>query len=537
MGLVSGSMSDAPRLTGLEVAVTPPVTTNPNHAPEEEADTSWPPIIDPETTWVAGPTPSFPVHALPKPIRTWVEDEAESLGTEPGAIAVPALVSAGALIGNTLRIHPRANDKRWAEPPNLYALLIGGPTTMKSPALRHGLGPLDQIQKNKVSTHNTGEADRKASKASATAEIARLQGKLADTESDTTREELELALASEHRKLLASEAQPRMLAINDTTVEQAGVLLSRPENRSGMLIKRQEMSGLLSQMKRAGHEGDRAFYLEAYDGIDSYTTERVTRGRTHIDVMTLSMIGAIQPTEIQPIINDVLKSRKNDGFLQRFQLTVWLDMQDRGLGGDQAPDQAALDLVRTAYESMDRRTHQREATLPSGEFEGISLGLEAQQAFNEWSIALHERARQAEQTGRTGFAAHLGKARATAMRLALITFESERNDTSTHVTLDQLVRACELTDYFLTHAKKTYGTHLPVDAGALEQLWEDIKAGDIHDGQPFRDAYRSTALPTKVSDARALVAAATPLGWLRVESTPGRSGPDTVILRLHPDLR
>src|SRR5215469_13268351 len=46
------------------------------------------------------------------------------------------------------------------------------------------------------------------------------------------------------------------------------------ENPNGVLLFQDEIAGFLATMERDGHENDRAFYLEAWNGYSRYTYDR-----------------------------------------------------------------------------------------------------------------------------------------------------------------------------------------------------------------------------------------------------------------------
>ena len=52
--------------------------------------------------------------------------------------------------------------------------------------------------------------------------------------------------------------------VNDTSVEKLGEILAA--NPNGVLLFRDELIGFLRSMDRDGREGDRSFYLEAWNG-------------------------------------------------------------------------------------------------------------------------------------------------------------------------------------------------------------------------------------------------------------------------------
>jgi len=78
--------------------------------------------------------------------------------------------------------------------------------------------------------------------------------------------------------------------VNDTTVEKLGELLNHHPN--GLLLFRDELSGWFHTMDRPGHENDRAFYCEAWNGTSAYTYDRIGRGTVHIRAACLSVLGS-----------------------------------------------------------------------------------------------------------------------------------------------------------------------------------------------------------------------------------------------------
>jgi Protein of unknown function (DUF3987) len=58
-------------------------------------------------------------------------------------------------------------------------------------------------------------------------------------------------------------------------------------------------------MDRRGHENDRAFYCEAWNGTGAYTYDRIGRGTLHIRAACLSVLGGIQPGPLEPYLREV----------------------------------------------------------------------------------------------------------------------------------------------------------------------------------------------------------------------------------------
>ena len=97
------------------------------------------------------------------------------------------------------------------------------------------------------------------------------------------------------------------------------------DNPFGLLIMRDELAGLLASWEKEGREGDRAFYLEAWNGSSSFDTDRIGRGSIRIPNLCASIFGGIQPDKLTMYLEQAANSLANDGMLQRFQLLVYPD--------------------------------------------------------------------------------------------------------------------------------------------------------------------------------------------------------------------
>lgn len=65
-----------------------------------------------------------------------------------------------------------------------------------------------------------------------------------------------------------------------------------------MLVVRDELTGLLYQLGAEGHEGDREFYLTAWNGDTEFKIDRIGRGSLVIPTAIVSMVGGIQPGKL-----------------------------------------------------------------------------------------------------------------------------------------------------------------------------------------------------------------------------------------------
>jgi Protein of unknown function (DUF3987) len=98
---------------------------------------------------------------------------------------------------------------------------------------------------------------------------------------------------------VAKFVRPR-LYITDTTVERAAVLLqARP---SGLVLIRDELSGLFANMSRYSNGSDREFWLESWNG-KHYVVERMGRDAVVVDHLLIAVVGGFQPEKPQAQVN------------------------------------------------------------------------------------------------------------------------------------------------------------------------------------------------------------------------------------------
>jgi len=79
------------------------------------------------------PVPTFPLEILPDNVRDFVIDQAERARFAPDFLAIPLMCSIGSLLGRKLGIRLKAQDD-WTEFGNVWGVIVGSPSSMKSPA-------------------------------------------------------------------------------------------------------------------------------------------------------------------------------------------------------------------------------------------------------------------------------------------------------------------------------------------------------------------------------------------------------------------
>jgi len=357
-------------------------------------------------------------------------------------------------------------------------------------------------------------------------------------------EEVEKALWEIDAKIESakSSARRRRLIVNDATVEALVEILS--ENPRGVLVLRDELSGFLRSLERDGHESDRPFYIEAYEGgvMGDFESDRIARGNTRSVGPCVSIFGAIQPGRIDRYVRGAVAGRAEaDGFLQRFQMTVWPDAPGEGRGVDREPNEKAFAEVLRVFRVLNLGTSR---TLGSVEEDGslpyLHFDAEAQEMFNSWLEEHHRAVRLPELERAPAFEEHLVKGRKMVPALALIFHALDVAAGSVlagPVSAAALDLAVNWGDFLRTHAEKLYAVELRENVAAAHALAAKLEAQAVLDGMTVNDiAERDWSGLAEPSLVHAALDVLEPLGWIRRKSQ-STSGRTRTVVRIHPEFR
>lgn len=276
------------------------------------------------------PPPELPLaEVLAARWAAWVAGAAEAKGAPPDYVLAGLLAGAGAIIGNTRWASAWPG---WTEPPVLWTVAIGSPSSGKSPGLDAVLAPLQKA----------GRALRQEAEAELCA--WRDKADVAKLAESTWKEAVKAAIREGKEpptKPPLANPGPRpsvpRLCSTDSTVERLAVIVE--EQPRGTLLARDELAGWLQGMTRYSGGCDRPFWLEAYGGR-GYTVERMGRDPVHVDRLSIGVVGGIQPDRLKSLL---LKS-DDDGLLARF-LPFWphpIPVRRPTCDGDEAFLDAAL---------------------------------------------------------------------------------------------------------------------------------------------------------------------------------------------------
>ncbi len=490
------------------------------------------------------PVPTFDAATLlPDALRVWIMDEAERMPCAPDFVAAAALVGLGAVIGARCAIKPKARDA-WLIVPNLWGGMVALPSAKKSPAMSAAMLPIDRLAARAAEAHRAkleGFAIKETvykARQGGIEDAMRQAAKKADAKLDTYADELR-----RHKASAPTPPTMRRYQTNDTTVEKVGELLR--DNPAGLLIRRDELVGLLASWDREGREGDRAFYLEAWNGTGSYNTDRIGRGSIAIPNLCVSIFGGIQPDKLTEYLEQAAHALGNDGMLQRLQMLVYPDPRPWEWR-DRSPDRQARDVASKVFEVLADFDSVAWGATPAEDghrFPHFRFDDAAQGIFIEWMHDLQrERIPREQADGHPLIAQHLAKYEKLFAALALILHLAECAATGQRGPVSEAaaLRAAAWCDYLEAHARRCYGLLADNGLRAAEVLARRIQCGALADGFTPRDVRRK-GWRYLVTDAEVNAA----LDWLEGEewlqvvqlppSAPG--GRPTVRYVINPEIQ
>jgi len=459
-----------------------------------EAKPTWPepePLPNP-----MGEVLRFDLDLLPESFRGWAADITHRMQCPPDFVAVTAMVAAGSVIGRQCGICPKAKDD-WLVVPNTWGLIVGAPATMKSPGMGAALKPLDGLagaakdqhikeMKEHMTKHMATDAlvtakrdALRRSAISSTKNKAKSEKPDKPTKSLTDQAEEILALNERHN----SPPVRRRFMVNDATVEKLCEIMMH--NPNGVLHFRDELSGWLRDLDREDRASDRAFHLQAWEGLRSYSQDRITRPSVEVPATCESVLGSIQPGPLAQYINQATSNGKGaDGLMQRFGMTVWPDPRDVWVNVDEYPDHDARARATDVFKylsSLDAVAIG--ATVDEGGVPFLRFSDEAQVLFNQWhtdlmNITIPDCESEALQ-------AHMAKYPSLIPSLALICHLVDGG--TGPVSMGAMQQAMDWCAYLESHARRLYAHGAGGSIPEARALAKKIKAGKVNAQFAARD--------------------------------------------------
>jgi len=431
------------------------------------------------------PAPPFPVEVLGPYWADWCALAAKGANAPVDYTATALVTIAAGLIGNARRV---AVTPSWEEPATLWAVVVGVPSSGKSPAL----DPLTSI----VAAYETDMArDFEQTLQTYTAEL-----ELAAQKKEGWKTSVKAAAAAGNApQAMPVDAQepkrpqrPRIM-IADTTMEAAAEIAAA--NPKGLTLSRDELGGWWRSFDRYGGDGERQFWLQAH-GARPHTVDRKSLGRPLlIPRLSVSVLGGTQPEVLAELLDS-----EEDGFASRFIYCF----PDPVSGFTLSKCPIDLDGAQTALQRLRDLALVNDGQSDLRPFI-CGLAPEAAIVFEHWWGE-----RRTEATHHAGvYGAWLGKAGGLALRLALVLEHlrwcatpsangaNSANSFPEQVSLDALQSAIRLIDdWAAPMARRAFGTaaisHEEADAAALARWLKRTGRKQFN----ARDIRRSSSGPT-----------------------------------------
>jgi hypothetical protein len=393
------------------------------------------------------PPPLFPIEVLGHYWSGWCAVAAQGANAPVDYSATALLVTAAALIGNARRV---AVTRNWQEPSILWSVLIGVPSSGKSPAL----DPFSDI----VSTFDA----EMAHDFEQTLQAHSADFEVATQKKDAWKSQVKAALkAQKEPPAMPTDAhdppppqRPRIM-ISDTTMEAAADISAA--NPRGLFLTRDELGGWWRGFNRYGGDGERQFWLQAY-GARPHTVDRKKLGRpVNIPRLSVSVLGGTQPDVLAQLM-----SGEEDGFSSRFfycypEPVSGFTLSNRQIDINGARN--ALQRLRNLSQVEDDHTDLTPFV--------CELAPDAASTFEHWWG--ETRTEAAHHSGVYG--GWLGKSGGLALRLGLVlehlrwcatpsaNSANSANSTPTQVNLASLQSAIQLIDdWAAPMARRAFGT-------------------------------------------------------------------------------
>ena len=457
----------------------------------------------------------------------------------PDFIAAALIVCLGSVIGARCGIKPKRRDD-WIVTPNLFGGIVGDPSSKKSPALGTVTRFLDRLEAKEaeklVDAKKIFEAEKAAFEAHQNAVKADMKKaanqKAAKGNKDDSK--MTAAIANLHDLQAPEEPKERRFKSNDSTVEKLGdMLVSNPQ---GMLVYRDELIGLLASWERDGREGDKAFYLEGWNGTGSFNIDRIGRGSLHIKNLCISVFGGIQPDLLERYLAGIATSLDNDGRIQRFQVMVYPNPV-RWVWSDRYPVKGAREAVRDVFDRLAVFDPIQDGAAPHDDFVKLPhfcFDDAAQDIFVEWCTELHT-VHIANESNPL-MQQHLGKFEKLFCSVALILHLSEGSIGP--VTSTSAVRAAAWCEYLAGHARRIYGMVGAAKVTTARMVSRRLSEDKLDDGFTVRDLVRKQwSGVTTTMQAETALAILEEHGYVQSQEDHNPVGRPTVRYFVNPQIK
>ncbi|MBO5555679.1 MAG: DUF3987 domain-containing protein [Oscillospiraceae bacterium] len=463
--------------------------------------------------------PPFPVDALPPTLADYVSAVAESLQIPPDMAAVGALGALSTSLQKKFAVHVNSD---WAEPINLYLLVIADPSERKSPCIKQMIYPIQAFEQKWNDEHALEIESSKKMKRAYIRRVESLEKKVA--EGKAKEEELKEAVKLEqsfHPK------EKLRLFLDDVTPEK---LTSTMAANDGVCSIMSAEGGIFETF--AGRYSGSANFdvaLKAFSG-DPIRVDRMNRDSETIENPALTLLLMAQPSVLSGIMGN--RDFRGKGLTARILYSV-----PKSLVGARRADPPTVPWeIREEYEELICSLLTMKPVI-FGETELIWLSEGAEELRLRYTESI-EKGLLEEYADLKDWA---GKIVGTTIRIAGLLCLAESGPEGRvskdewtemyhyEITEDQFSRAVRIAAYFIEHAKAVY-SRISAEAilGFCRRAVEAIRRRNMRELN-LRELQRACTFLKDAAEVQAVLDKLEECGYLIIRdqdqrNRPGRPG-------------
>jgi hypothetical protein len=485
----------------------------------KEEDWGEPENLEPSLKPIARLQPDM----IPEVLRPWMIEAEKINGFPLEFLAVAAITVLSTLVGTRCKVKPKVYGP-WLVTPNLWGVLIGPPSAMKSPCLNYVIKPLENLDNLAHEQYEKEVVDWEKDKM------------VNDAEKKTAVDGVKKKgrfVVDEYQPLRKHPPKYRYLT-HDATIEAIGSLCA--DNPRGLLLFQDELTKLVKGWESEGKAKDRPFFLAAWNGDQAYTVDRVSASSYRIAQLCVSILGGMQPDSFRSYILDS-QTDLNDGLLQRFQLAVYLDKRE--IDYPLMTDEPGGELYSIWKEMVEKVATADFAALGAERSENeiyFRFDKEAQEDYFKWYEGLTA-GRKVEENDY--LEQHWTKYTTLFPSLSIIFHMLEVFFTGRigPIRSTSTILAGRWCSWLQAHARRIYGIRREVESASVEILCQKIRDKKIETGFTLRALlHKRWARITEPELVEKVLKELCEMHWLRrVQSRPpGQIGKGTVHYEINP---
>jgi putative DNA primase/helicase len=480
---------------------------------------------------VLKPIEEIDTDCLPKLLVDWLRPASAVIGCPFDFLVLSAITAAATLVGSRLRVKP-LQFSDWFVVPNLYAGLVGLPSTKKTPALDETRKPILELQAKARKEFESLKNDYAIEK--------RLYEKLCDNTYKSFKGSNSSALKlqlSAHTK--PEEPKLKRFETNDVTASKLIQLLA--DNPNGFLLFRDELTGWLKSLEAEYDKSARAFILELWKGAIAYELARVDGREIQLESGTLSIVGGIQPSKLQRYVSEAYSFDNSDGFLQRF-LFAYPDAYKQA----QKPTASDYDAMRAGFTEVNRvfqklakyDFHGKVVGYNGDVFHAVKFSPAAQIVIDQWKDEIDAEAQKLEIEDEA-FSSFLIKLPKNCFAIALIFHCLENIDQSDfpdEISDVTALKAISYTEVLISHARRVFALGENQIFALAQTVIGKLKKGELKQGFTAREFARKQWSGLKTLDTvKDVLGLLIDYGYLKEDLQQGNGRP-TARYYFHPSL-